>query len=378
MSGPYFVSRAYDFGWFVLPGIVTAILALAWGLASGVDHVESSGIGVWIAGVLLVDVAHVYASLYRTYLDAGQRQRHFKLLIWAPLLCATLGFALHARSPRYFWAVLAYVAIFHFIKQHIGFAMLYVRAGRESTFDRRLTEVAIWTGTLVPIIYWHAHLPRQFVWFKQGDLFAGLPTIVATVFLIMEVPVLLFFIARRIQLTLRGNANAMVVWLALIPALNWHLGIVLFNSDRIFTITNVIMHGVPYMALVWLTGGQQTMARAVNQPENKVPQIILAALFYGFLLTLAFAEEAAWNRLVWNDFPQLFGAGEPLVGTDSLLGALVVALLVVPQATHYLLDRWIWRVGPDNPELATQLNLARFRADSAATVRTADARNAEI
>ena len=37
--------------------------------------------------------------------------------------------------------------------------------------------------------------------------------------------------------------------------------------------------------------------------------------------------------------------------------AVVVALLTVPQATHYVLDRFIWRVGPQNPALAEQLGL---------------------
>jgi hypothetical protein len=40
---------------------------------------------------------------------------------------------------------------------------------------------------------------------------------------------------------------------------------------------------------------------------------------------------------------------------EGLGAAVVVALLTIPQATHYLLDRWIWRVGPDNPRLAAQL-----------------------
>jgi hypothetical protein len=32
-----------------------------------------------------------------------------------------------------------------------------------------------------------------------------------------------------------------------------------------------------------------------------------------------------------------------------------VPLLAVPQATHYLLDAWIWRTGAANPGLAERL-----------------------
>jgi hypothetical protein len=34
-------------------------------------------------------------------------------------------------------------------------------------------------------------------------------------------------------------------------AVCWYIGIVTFNSDYAFTVTNVIIHGVPYMVLVY-------------------------------------------------------------------------------------------------------------------------------
>jgi hypothetical protein len=87
----------------------------------------------------------------------------------------------------------------------------------------------------------------------------------------------------------------------------------------------------------------------------------VVAAYYGLLVILAFGEESLWDRLVWHEHPQLFGsAGD--AGWGPLATAAVVALLAVPQATHYLLDRWIWRVGPDNPRLAEQLGLDRGSA----------------
>jgi hypothetical protein len=52
---------------------------------------------------------------------------------------------------------------------------------------------------------------------------------------------------------------------------------------------------------------------------------------------------------------------EELTGREGIAAALVVALLTVPQVTHYVLDRWIWRVGPDNQRLAEQLGFGRPR-----------------
>ena len=34
-------------------------------------------------------------------------------------------------------------------------------------------------------------------------------------------------------------------------AICWYIGIVVFNSDYAFTVTNVIIHGVPYFALIY-------------------------------------------------------------------------------------------------------------------------------
>lgn len=40
-----------------------------------------------------------------------------------------------------------------------------------------------------------------------------------------------------------------------------------------------------------------------------------------------------------------------------VLLALVVPLLALPQATHYLLDAWIWKVRPGNETAAATIGL---------------------
>jgi hypothetical protein len=345
-----------DLVWFVGPGVLAAVAALGLGLGHPGPAAADAGVGLWIAGVLLVDVAHVWASLYRTYLDPVARRVHRNRLVATPLLCLWIGALLHLESPRLFWGVLAYVAIFHFIKQHVGFALLYVRAGGEGLADRRLVEAAIWAGTLGPVIWWHANLPTSFAWFMPGDLVTGLPAWMGLAALVVEVPVWLVFVARRVQLQWgrRGQGHPLVPWLVLVPAVNWHLGIVVFDDDRIFTITNVFLHGVPYLALVWVSGGRQRVSQALGRHARGTAVVL--AVYYGLLVALATTEETLWDRLVWHDHPELFGHAAPL-DVHPLVTAVVVALLTVPQATHYVLDRFIWRVGPQNPALAAQLGL---------------------
>ncbi|MCA9681407.1 MAG: hypothetical protein KC457_04360 [Myxococcales bacterium] len=353
----WLVSPAFDIGWFLLPGLLAALAGLGLGLLT--PRAAETGVGLWIAAVLLVDVAHVWASLYRTWLDAEARALHRELLRSAPLLVFLIGFMAHALSPALFWSALAYLAVFHFIKQQAGFVALYLRAGAEAptTFDRRLCTAAVWAGTAGPVLYWHAHLPRRFSWFIDGDFLAGLPTQLGTAAVWIQLPVLLLFFARRLQLGRRGHP--MVPLLVAVTALCWNLGIVCFDDDRVFTITNVFLHGVPYMALVWIAGGRRQVEARLG--PRRSPALVLTC-FYALLIALAFTEEALWDRLVWHDHAQLFGNGELALGDFGL--ALVVAVLTVPQATHYVLDRYIWRDGPRNPRLAQQLGLHQLASAS--------------
>lgn len=358
MSGHVILTPAADRFWFVGPGIAAAAMGLAWGLLDPRADGSEGSLGLWIAGVLLVDVAHVYATLYRTYMDPLARSTHRRRLIVAPLLVGWLGFLLHLESPLLFWGVLAYVAIFHFIKQHIGFAMLYVRGGGESARDRAVVQWAIWAGTLAPVIVWHTRLPRQFAWFIQGDLITGLPPWLGPWVLLATVPIWIVFFVRRIALARQGKTNGMVVWLTVVPAVNWYLGIVVFNDDRIFTVTNVFLHGIPYFVLVWVAGGRACVERGLRRATSRAvfPTSVLMLVFYGLLVALAVGEETLWDRWVWHDRVVLFGDGGTRLSAYAT--AAVTALLTVPQATHYLLDRWIWRAGPDNPKLAAQLGFA--------------------
>ena len=69
-------------------------------------------------------------------------------------------------------------------------------------------------------------------------------------------------------------------------------------------------------------------------------------VFY-FLLTLvvlAYFEEGLWDGLVWGDHPALFGPFTrlPQVSDHQFL-SLLIPLLTLPQATHYVLDGFIWK-----------------------------------
>jgi len=336
--------------------IALALLLVAAGDALGMSRLSPAVLLLCVVGV---DVAHVHGTLYRVYLDPSEVLRRPVLYIGTPVAVWLVGFLLYRScGPLWFWRVLAYVAVWHFIRQQIGWVALYRARGREHEdprrkVDRFLDPAAIYAATLYPIIDWHTQLPRPFSWFLDGDFIPGLPREVALNASVLWAVLLLAFIARQVSLVARGMA---VSWgkviVVLGTALLWWSGIVAARSDFAFTVTNVLPHGIPYIALTVIYA-----RRRYTTPDAPPARIGTAILARGVpfailvLMLVALFEEALWDRLVWHDHPALFGEGAVL--GQSML-TWVVPLLALPQVTHYLLDGFIWkRAG--NPDLARWL-----------------------
>jgi len=352
--GPWLVSARWDVGVFGGSALL-AFGLLLFGRLTGALH-GAVPAWAWIATVVFVDVAHVWATAYRVYLDPDEMRRRPALYLGLPLAAYAAGVALYsAGSASLFWRVLAYVAVLHFVRQQYGWVALYRRRlGVRSTLDRVLDDAAIYSATLYPLLYWHAHLPREFEWFIAGDFIPGLPRHTADLLLPVHLAITAVYAARQLQLwasrrPVSPGKNLIVAttWLS------WYVGIVVFNSDYAFTVTNVLVHGIPYLAFVWVWGrsrfAETRMAVARAFREHAWP------LYLAPLLLAAWLEEWGWDRLVWHEHGGLFPGPTLLPGPEAL--ALVVPLLALPQATHYLLDAWVWRVRPENPDLARHLGL---------------------
>jgi len=345
--------RATDLWAFTAPALAAvALVALGrwYGIADG-----DTPPALWLAAVLGVDVAHVWSTLYRTYADPAELRRRPALYAGAPLLVYCAGVALHAAGgPALFWRVLAYAAVFHFIRQQYGWLALYRRrAGEQGRLGQFIDTSAIYLATIGPLVWWHAMPPRQFHWFVEGDFALGLPRVAGPLALSLELAALLFYVGRAISQAVQRRP---VSWgkhlLVGTTALCWWLGIVAFNSDYVFTATNVLIHGIPYMALIWRYG-----SRRYAGERGAVARLFAFGwpAVYLLLVGIAFAEEGLWDNLVWHDHPEFFGALDGALSGRAL--TWLVPLLAVPQGVHYLLDAFIWKVGPKNPELARQLEL---------------------
>lgn len=358
---PWIMSRRADFWAFVAPGWLSVAVAL---FLLQLPTSEELDLWIWVLAVLAIDVAHVWASLYRSYADPQTRKRWGLRLWFFPVAVGITAFVLHHfGGSALFWRVLAYIAVFHFIQQHIGFLAIYQRKVALTRYSKQLARWTIWCNTAGAILWWHTQSPRAYQWFTPHD-FVHIPyPWVGRLALAAGIIALLAFVVDQLQHYKHGRFHPMIAALVLTPALTWQLGIVLTNDDRAFTLTNVVLHGIPYIVLSFVAGGWDTLEHHLQSPAHthekprpyNASPLGKAILFYIPLLVLAFGEEFFWDICCWGDHPQIFGQwGEP---TTGLVRSVAVSLLVIPQATHYVLDRYIWRQGPRYPHLARQLGL---------------------
>lgn len=354
--GPWLWGPRADLAAFAAPAAVALLFVLAGPHITGTD----GALPAWgfLLFVVAIDVAHVYATLFRTYLDREELRRRPTLYAGVPLGCLVVGAAVHAASSEWFWRVLAYAAAWHFIRQQIGWVAIYRRkSGTTSRAARLIDEAALYSATLYPLTFWHAHLPRAFAWFVPGDfasieaLSSVLPIVraawLASLALYLGKAAYDAFTSGRVEL---GKHVVVLTTFA-----TWYVGVVATDSDFQFTAANVLVHGVPYAFLLYFYARE----RAAEAPSSLVGRIVRVGLvgFVGLLWVIAFAEEAIWDRLVWRAHPGLFGGseGEPWLGPGWL--GILVPLLVVPQATHYVLDAFLWRRRDTGPAQARALGL---------------------
>ena len=334
IQSKWLFSREIDLSVF-LGSAVVSLLLLAVGWQFGFLNNESPD-WTWVSAVLLIDVAHVWATSFRVYFDREELKRRGSLYSLVPIFGYFVGVALYSESELTFWKFLALVAVFHFVRQQYGWVALYRRKlGETSNWTWWIDAVAVYLATIYPLTFWMTRLPRNFEWFVQND-FISLPQIVEKVLFPVYVLALAAYFAKSVYLYFaKGFLNIGKDIVVATTAICWYAGIVYFNSDYAFTVTNVIIHGVPYFALIYL------YAKSRRETASKFYRTISANwfVFLATLWALAYIEELFWHRGVWHEKQWLFGADLDWQNWKIYL----VPLLAVPQLTHYVLDGFIWR-----------------------------------
>lgn len=348
-------SRRFDVAMLLLP----LLAALASLLTVHESWQGTLPLWAFLFVIVAFDVTHVWATLYVTYLDREVLRKRWLLLTLTPLLAFGIAYRVHSHSSTLFWSILAYVAIYHFIQQQWGFIALYKSRNEEhSRIDYYLDRWTLWVGALGPVLLWHASPMRQFDWFNAGESFifrldaSFRPEIIGTMGLFGAT-----WIARQAQVVLGGGRlnQGKVLWMVC-SWVSWAVGIGLSVHPFVSAAFLNLFHGPQFLAIVWYRGRH----RFRRHPEATTPALSGIfrrgrwLIFYAALLLLAVAEEALWDGAVWRVYlPDMLSL--PDSAPEGVALSMWVALLSVPQISHYYLDAWIWKLDGSNPDLLSFL-----------------------
>ena len=307
---------------------------------------------MWLFLVVFIDVGHVYSTLYRTYADKPLIYKHKNLFFGLPLLLLFLSIVLHSISNMFFWRCLAYTAVYHFIRQQYGFLKIYSRKNQYSKSKQCIDTITIYAVTILPILFWHFSDNRNFTWFIKGDFYIPdstlfLPQLTVILFWLV---ILIYVISEIIVVLKTKEINFQKNSILAGTALSWYIGIIYFNSDLVFTFLNIICHGVPYMALVWIHGKKSHDKQQARGFLKIIYGRFSLLLFLLPLIFFAYVEEIFWDVFVWNENGSVFFGIKNFGTLSKPILNIVVPLLALPQLFHYVIDGFIWKIRNDKFE----------------------------
>ncbi len=337
-------SAKFDTTWFILPQLLPALVIFF--LPHSFMNQQRTEIfpASWILIVLAIDVAHVYSTVYKTYFKDQARKKYSFLLKYLPFFVWMGGILIYSLSSYLFWSCLAYFAVFHFVRQQYGFFRLYTRDFITNKFRYYYMHFSIYAATILPVLIWHCQGQQNFNWMLKGDFkYINLPALVPYLKWGFLVILAGYLLCEYLEKREKKHWNPGRIMLTLSTAFAWYACIVMINNDFTFSLVNVIGHGIPYLALVWITE-----KRTIGSDSPAFSKYIFSRwgwiVFYLIVFVFAYTEEGIWDTLIWREHSEIFGwmYFSSTIDSDQIL-AFVVPLLIMPQVVHYILDAYIWK-----------------------------------
>lgn len=191
---------------------------------------------------------------------------------------------------------------------------------------------------------------RNFNWFIENDFMHFSVEWLLQLSTVIYIMVVACYVLKEIYVVVKFREFNIPKFCVVAGTLvSWYFGIVYFNGDMAFTLLNVVSHGVPYMALVWLYGEKQYVKK---NSGNRFLKMAFSqyglVLFLGPIFLFAFIEEGLWDFAVWKEHRNVFfNLDLPRLDLSHSVLSLIVPLLTLPQLTHYILDGFIWKIKQD-------------------------------
>jgi hypothetical protein len=296
---------------------------------------------LYLVVYVLLDVPHVFATLFPTYLDAEYRRTHRAVLWGTPLAIFALGGLLWLTGHEVLlFGLVVYLNLFHIARQQHLY-LSFTQRGEPDAAERRQDHVVLGVLLGYAYLWWHTHLPREYGLQEPAVMIEGIPRLVSDAALPAVLALVGLYALRELWAIRAGRKPINLAKYLVIGAswaTYWTAGMA-FNSEMAFFAIAIFMHSGTYVALVYKWGH----GRWRDHPGR------LAALFSGLggglayvalLVGIAYVGESLADAFVRHAHGALFPL--PHLDAPPALAVAVGALLFVPQVTHYVMDLYLW------------------------------------
>ena len=345
----WIIGRGSDLAWLIGGALVAyglLVAHLAFGVAAVVIYC------VWI---LTIDGPHVFATLSRTYLDAGERAARARLLRWS--LCffalgpASVGLSVLAgnRLPYDLFLVgCSLWAYWHVVRQHYGVMVLYKKKADDmAPVDDRIDAVCLHVGLLAPFAGFVLSNPRALaIAGLSGSPSWALPAAWAA----FGVAIVLLGARQLMRLAQNRTVNASKV-LFVLAAISVSAVVMAppvatrIDYEAVFPIVTSF-HNVQYLAIVWFFHQNR---RPAMERAGRVTPVFVRSVW--ILLGAGVAFTVGYRVLlgcVFSAWPGCDVGAEAIALPAGLTASdLGVGFLWGFALHHYYLDQRIWHVRRD-------------------------------
>ena len=202
MKQPWIHKAKTDLAFIIGPSFF--VLAIIFLFQDYITEIENKySFYTWLFLIVFIDVAHVYATLFKTYFVADEFKKNKKRLLLLPTICFAIGIILFSFGSLVFWSFLAYVAVFHFIRQQYGFMRLYARNEEKTKLSVVIDNLTIYASTGYPMLYWFFSSERKFNWFVANEFFRFENAFLLQILFWIYISILLIYVSYTIHKSIK-------------------------------------------------------------------------------------------------------------------------------------------------------------------------------
>lgn len=279
-------------------------------------------------GVLvLLDMGHAYATLFRTYFREQEYKRS-KVYIYSPIIIFLMMGTWAYMGFPFFWRFMLYATFMHHVRQNYG---LYVWYSKLEGFKPSNEKIHIHLMAIIPFILFHFRNTEYQALYHASEFFPGEEGPYLKLFIALYTIYFFFNMIRVYVKLVRKEIGKGLALSYIYPAcLNYVCFLTLKHSYQVY-MPLLAFHAVSYLALMShsmdkLHGGKISMSK-----------------IWGLLMTIVVIFVSIEYFI--TDYFDVFSIPQQ-VGNFKL--SLVMAFAVLPNLMHFFLDSVIWK--KDNPD----------------------------